>query len=79
MNRLDAYEIITERLKQLSSLDSKKLFVKVGAGLTELSKSSKGINYEMNFKLNGKMLQGSIHECGSQYFELMEESIALNS
>ena len=78
MNRQDAYEIITKRLKQLSSLDNNNLSIKVGNGLKELSKSSKGANYEMNFKLNGEKLEGSIHECGSQKFELLEESIDLN-
>ena len=79
MNRQGAYEIITERLKQLSSLDTNNLSIKVGTGLKELSKSSEGVNYEMNFKLNGEKLDGSIHECGSQKFELLEESIDLNN
>ncbi len=84
MDRIEAYSILNSELNVFANYSINELTKMVGESIESDFTTEKGTSYSLSFAVqkNEKgiiSVQGSIHDKNSFKFELLEESLTLNS
>ena len=79
MDRTESYKILSERLMYFSEHESCKKFVGLEQEFEESIIGDSGKNYRLSYKQSGKKLTGKIHDNNNANFQLLEESININT